>query len=187
MKVLIIFLSVLMSGSAFAEKVSFSVEEVINPLGKSRIKNFLLLMKNPENRKMLKLASEKIDLVSSKQDNSLLLQIGQETYQVYWEDFNNDGKSEYLLIYLDSGSGKYNGIVDAFSKFGKAIVLKDLEAVIISNLFPGKDISRFHSYLGDPFAVKINGKIYLRFKNNLNDKKHFVYKWENGKFLQVTI
>ncbi len=187
MKVLLFAFFMFVTASAFAEKTTFTKTETILPLGKNRIKNFLLLMKDPYNRKLVKMEEGAINLRELKQDNALMIDVGRVTYQLYWEDFNNDGKSEYVLVYLGSGSGQYSGVVEAFTKAGKKVIPLKFDEMVISNLFPGKDMSRFHGFLASPFAVKLNGKVYMRFSDKLYDSSIVTYKWEAGKISKENI
>lgn len=79
-----------------------------------------------------------------------------EEAAVYKGDFSNEGAVEYALIVS-------NGVVYVYRLKGNQLVDANLDQVIIKNLLPGGDMSRFYMNTASPFAITKNGKTYLRF------------------------
>lgn len=148
----------------------------IKPLDQTEVKKFLAMIDLQTQKKMY--MNLEVDKVTFGQES---FSIGSGKYRLYFEDVNNDGKKEYLLVYVHSGSGNYSGVQDAFVlRNGKLVSLR-LDDIIVSNLFLG-DMSRFHSFLDDPFVVKRKGQILLRFHDGSGTKTYF---WKGKTFKQV--
>ena len=123
----------------------------------------MALLNSSENQKTVGLPTGKLSYKEIPEEGSAVFSIDSESYMLYWDDFNNDGKKEYLIIYVMSGSGSFSGVQGAYSLADKKLTSLKFEDVVVNNLFPGKDMSRFHLYLARPFAVRKDGHILLRF------------------------
>jgi len=181
--VAIVLLNFLMLSNAFATKRIFAKSEIIFPLGKTEITKFLDLLKDPTNQKVVELKEGTPSYKEILQENSAIFSIGSESYLLYFDDVNNDGKKEYLLTFVHSGSGDYSGIKGAFSLENGKLTNLNLQKVIS----PKEDISTFHLFLANPFVVRANGKIYLRFQDERTSKNVFTYFWKDSEFKKVNL
>lgn len=160
--VAIALLNFLILTNAFAAKTKFSKSETVFPLGKTEITTFLDLLKDPANQKVVELPKD---------------------YLLYFDDVNNDGKKEYLLTYIHSGSGDYSGIQGAYALDNGKLTNLNLQKIIN----PKEDMSTFHLYLANPFIVRVNGKTYFRFQDERTSKNIFTYLWKDSEFKKVNL
>ena len=122
--VTVVLLNSLISMNVFAAKETFSKSEIIFPMGKQEIVKFLDVLKDPINQKVTSFQNGPVTFQEIPQEGSTVFSIGPESYLLYLNDLNNDGKKEYLLTYLHSGSGDYSGIEGAYTiNNGKIISL----------------------------------------------------------------
>lgn len=168
--------------NAFAAKVKFSKEEIVSPLGKNEVSKFLELLKDPSNQKVVGLQNVPATFKEIPKDGSSMFSLGSESYLLYLDDLNNDGSKEYLLTYIHSGSGDYSGIKGAYSLEAGKLTSLNLDKTIIKNVNPSGDMSTFHLYLANPFVVRVNGKVYLRFQDERTSKNTFTYIWKKSEF-----
>ncbi|MGZ3809610.1 MAG: hypothetical protein ACXVCE_16130, partial [Bacteriovorax sp.] len=180
-------LSFLLSINAFAAKDLFSKDEIVFPLGKKEIIQFLDLLKDHVNRKVVGLQNKPVSFQEIPNEGSAIFSIGSDSYLLYGDDLNNDGVKEYLLAYLHSGSGDYSGIQGAYRVNAGKMTSLNVDNIIIKNLFPKGDMSRFHLYLASPFVVRVNGKIYLRFQDEHSARKIFTYLWHGEEFKEMVL
>lgn len=185
--ILYLLLISLVSLNGYAAKINFSKNEIVYPLGKNEIIKFFDLLKDPANQKVVELKNENLNFQDIPQENSAIVSIGSDSYLLYLDNINNSGNKIYLLVYLHSGSGDYSGIKGAYSINNGKLESLNLDEIIIKNLFPRSDMSRFHSYLAKPFIVRIDGKLYLRFQNEHSDKNIFTYYWKDLEFKKIDI
>ncbi|MBC7538250.1 MAG: hypothetical protein H7281_05480 [Bacteriovorax sp.] len=185
--VIVAFLNILTSMNVFAAKDTFSKSEIVYPLGKQEIVKFLNLLKDPINQKVTNLQNAPVTFQEIPQEGSAVFSIGPESYLLYLNDLNNDGNKEYLLTYLHSGSGDYSGIEGAYTINNGKVTSLNLDKIIVKNLFPNGDMSRFHSYLAKPFVVRVDRKIYLRFQDQPSAKNIFTYFWHESEFKKIDL
>lgn len=181
--VAIALLNFLIISNAFAAKTTFSKSETVFPLGKTEITKFLDLLKDPTNQSVVELKTGTPSFKEIPKDNSAILTIGSESYLLYFDDVNNDGKKEYLLTFIHSGSGDYSGTKGAYALDNGKLTNLNLHKVIS----PKEDMSTFHLYLANPFVVRVNGKIYLRFQDERTSKNIFTYFWKDSEFKKVNL
>jgi hypothetical protein len=181
--VAIILLNFLIATNTFAAKTSFSKNEIVFPLGKNEITKFLDLLKDPTNQSVVELKKGTALFNEIPKDNSALFTLGSETYLLYFDDVNNDGKKEYLLTFIHSGSGDYSGIKGAYALDNGKLTNLKLQKVIS----PKEDMSTFHLFLANPFVVRVNGKTYLRFQDERTSKNIFTYFWKDSEFKKVNL
>lgn len=183
----VLFFNILISMNAFSAKDTFSKSEIVFPLGKKEIVKFLDLLKDPINQKVINLPNGPIIFQEIPQEGSAVFSVGPDSYLLYLNDLNNDGKKEYLLTYLHSGSGDYSGIKGAYTINTGKVTSLNLDKIIVKNLFPNRDMSRFHLYLANPFVVRVDGKIYLRFQDQRSAKNIFSYLWHESGFKKIDL
>ncbi|MDD4973768.1 MAG: hypothetical protein PHY93_05425 [Bacteriovorax sp.] len=184
---IVAFLNILISMNVFAAKETFSKSEIIFPLGKKGIVKFLDLLKDPINQKVIDLQNGPVSFQEIPQEDSAVFFIGPDSYLLYLNELNNDGKKEYLLTYLHSGSGDYSGIKGAYTINSGKVTSLNFDKIIVKNLFPNGDMSRFHLYLANPFVVRVDGKIYLRFQDQRSAKNIFTYFWHESEFKKIDL
>lgn len=184
MKLIVIaLLNFLMATQAFAAKTTFSKSEIVFPLGKTEITKFLELLKDPANQKVVELKEGTASFNEIPKDNSAILSIGSESYLLYFDDVNNDGKKEYLITFIHSGSGDYSGIKGAYALENNKLSDLNLQKVIS----PKEEITTFHLFLANPFVVRVNGKTYLRFQDERTSKNIFTYLWKDSEIKKVNL
>jgi hypothetical protein len=183
----VIFAVLFLCSIAFASSEDFARKDIVFPVGKSEIEKFLNLLIDLENQKIVQLPKGKVSYKEIPEEGSSLFALGSGSYMLYWDDFNNDGKKEYLVIYTMSGSGNYSGVQGAYSLDGKKLSTLKFDDIVVSNLFPGKDMSRFHSYLANPFAVRKDGHILLRFIADIKKPTTSTYLWNGTKFSKAEV
>ncbi len=174
MKILALFLAIISTnaetGTPILAEGKTSVDRFIALANSSKLSNFPL---------------KDVSYRPIPNESGTLIDVEKETYLLFLEDFNNDGVKEYLLVYINSGTGHFSGIVEAYRIEKDKISELGLNSIIIKNLFPGKDLSRFHLYLANPFILKKNHDITLRFQDQLNSSTTINYRWNNQIFNKV--
>lgn len=181
-----IILSLFLSVSAIAAKVNFKNDEIIFPKGKSEIEKFLTLLNTPENQKTVGIKNTSVKYNEIAKEGSAVFTIDSSEYMLYEDDFSNTGKKIYFIIFLHSGSGSYSGVQGAYELNGTKLTSLKFDDIVVKNLFPKADMSKFHMRLARPFAVKDHGKIVLRFMDDNSNSIH-TYLWEKDKFIKTEL
>lgn len=101
-------------------------------------------------------------------------------FQVYKADINNDKRNEFIVTYIQSGSGNFSGISVIYvedkgrlsvmeitnlkaSQEYKSQKFKHKRAKAWKENLPEFEFSNFHSHLGDPFLFIKDGKTMMNF------------------------
>ena len=146
---------------------AIAVDEVIKPLGRASIEQFLT--KAPQ-------AVPKHILGKDNAEGAAMMFVDHDAYQLYEADLDNKGESEFILTYISSGVASGSGIESVWQKQGK-----ELKKMDFSSLLP----KRTHLHLAKPFLVKRNSKIIMRFNDPTPTNKNTEYKLEGKKLLKL--
>jgi hypothetical protein len=111
-----------------------------------------------------------------------------DTIEIYKGDFSNQGAVEYALV--TTGGDMNMNTVTVYKLAGNQLVDAKLDDIIVANRIPGGDMSRFYSWVGNPFAMIQKGKVYLRYEQyqwaaaDPNKIKPMLctYFWQKNKF-----
>jgi hypothetical protein len=119
-------------------------------------------------------------------------------YNLYNADITNDGKVDYVLTYINSGSGKYSGIETIIEVVNGEFKFKELETYKISELpishkrskawkkhlsgLKNIEFQKFHGRLGKPFLYIKNGKTIANFSNDGKINIPYMFK---GQLVQA--
>lgn len=110
-----------------------------------------------------------------------------EDVEIYKGYFSNNGVLEYAFVF--TGGTMHANTVKVFKRVNNQLEDVHLDRIIVNNLFPGADMSRFYLHVANPFAIVKNGKTYLRFMEypykEYNKTKLLLcnYLWEDNKFI----
>jgi hypothetical protein len=115
-------------------------------------KRFLDLMKKSDIKDFTDLKLDEDGKISARWDDQI---------EIYKGDFSNEGMTEYALI--TTGGTMHANTVYIYKLISDHLVNVNLNNIIITNLIPGSDMRNFYFNVADPFAIKQNGKTYLRF------------------------
>lgn len=129
-------------------------------------------------------------IVSKKEGKPAILQVRQNSYQIYNVDLNNDKNNEYIITYLSSGSMATSGVLNVLSQVEEKIVKTkdfDLKKIISKSLWGDSsgDLSKFHLFTAKPFIVKKKGKFVMRFLDKMPKNKITEYLWSNKTFKKL--
>jgi hypothetical protein len=166
----------------FAMKTNFTNEETVAPASKSEVEEFVSILKQPGNWTAARIHKGDVKVIDLPREHTAKFAVSGYEYMIYHDDFNNDGIKEYLVSYVGKVPAGKTSIEGVFHVEGKKLVSLNFEDTVVSNLFAEADISRFHPYLAQPFAVHDNGKTYLRFKDEPQAKQVYTYIWKKDKF-----
>ncbi len=127
-----------------------------------------------------------LDFELSKGDSDVINYTGNDeelkyssssSFQLYMADINNDGKKDYILTYIWSGSMGASGIVDVYTfENGKRTTLPYFDFLVNSETRRGNPISEWKQFslmLASPFLYEKSGKVYHGFHSGE------YYLWEN--------
>ena len=98
----------------------------------------------------------------------------EESCQLYHADVNNDGTYEYVVAYVDRGSGNYSGVHAVYGEIDGRLAEISFDDIVVRNQCPGGDMSDFHMHLGQPFLIVKDGVTFMSFRDG--NTPHF-YKW----------
>lgn len=120
-------------------------------------------------------------------------------YEIYKADITNDGKEDYIITYINSGSGKYSGIEAIIEVQNNKFQIRKLDTYKISQM-PVKnkrskiwkeklsslkniELKNFYSYLGKPFMYKDQGKVIVNFSDD--GKINISYSFDSDYLVRI--
>ena len=113
--------------------------------------------------------SKNSDSILKKRDDSFV------DYQLYQADLNNDGNTDYILTYINSGSMGGSGVEKVYSvENGKIVIIPYFD--IISKSLNFVDWSHFSLHLSSPFIYAKDGQVYHGFGDDE------FYNWKGQTF-----
>lgn len=105
--------------------------------------------------------------------------LGSSSCSLYQADVNNDGAEEWVLVYVYSGSGSYSGVQAVYRQGRAGLTELPFDEIVVKNLFPDKDMSRFHMDLGAPFLIRSQELTYMAFADG-NEQIFYLWTADDG-------
>jgi len=132
----------------------------------TEIKHFLTLLKKSSTQKESDYLLDNFAIQSLTLDkDNATIEDGTRYYVIYKGDFSNEGVTEYALVSTNS-VGEHNNMVNIYKLIDNHLVDTGLGDIISRDLLNGRDLGPdFYNWVADPFAIKKDGKTYLRFMN----------------------
>lgn len=155
----------------------------IVPLGKKGVEKYLRDVRNA-NPDSLGFDPKIATIKDENSEGSSMLISGRNHIWIYDIDVNNDGKNEYLAIYVYGGSLNTSGILSVITEEG---TLLNHSIIISKSLWndDSGDISKFHLWLAIPAVVKRDGKYILRFLDKKPKTLFTEYMWIKNSFKKI--
>ena len=161
----------------------------------NEIKQFMTLLKKSSAQKGSDYQLDNFIIQSLKLDKSNTIEDDYGNYyDIYKGNFSNEeGITEYALVSTNS-VGEHSNDVNVYKLIDGHLVDAGLGDIISRDLLSGRDLGpNFYDWTADPFAIKKEGKTYLRFMNypstpadssdgyNTDELRLCTYLWQGNK------
>lgn len=111
---------------------------------------------------------------------------GNQYYQAYYVDANNDHENEYVLTEINEQLKNQSEVIEVFKIENNLLVPVGFNSFVANSLgiqSPLTPCKNWYCGLANPFLFYQGGEWYMRFTNQNNNNQMCQYLWTDSKFV----